>query len=155
MKLSIYAVGKKMPDWVQTAYLEYDKRLPKELSPRLVELSLAARNKNTSADAAKKSEGEQMLAQISSKERIIALDVKGKALSTEQLSSTMQNWLMNGEDIGLLIGGPDGLSRDCLDRADQKWSLSNLTLPHPLVRVLLIEQLYRAWTILQNHPYHK
>lgn len=144
-----------MPDWVQSAYLEYDKRLPKELSPRLVELPLAARNKNTSAEAAKKAEGEHMLAGLGDKERIIALDVKGKALSTEQIASAMQNWLMNGEDIGLLIGGPDGLAKSCLERADQKWSLSNLTLPHPLVRVVLIEQLYRAWTILQNHPYHK
>jgi 23S rRNA (pseudouridine1915-N3)-methyltransferase len=83
------------------------------------------------------------------------LDVLGKSMSTESLATQLANWQMNGQDICLLIGGPDGLSADCLQRADTKWSLSDLTLPHPLVRVLLMEQLYRAWTINQNHPYHR
>jgi len=93
--------------------------------------------------------------QIDPRERVIALDVKGKSWSTEKLSEQMVDWQMQGSNIALLVGGPDGLSSQCLQRAEQRWSLSALTLPHPLVRVLLAEQLYRGWTILKNHPYHK
>ena len=89
------------------------------------------------------------------KDRVIALDVKGKTLSTNQLAERLRGWQMSGDNLSLLIGGPDGLSPECLERADERWSLSALTLPHPLVRVLLAEQLYRAWTITVNHPYHR
>ncbi len=96
-----------------------------------------------------------MLAAIPDSDRVIALDVKGKSWSTEQLAQNLSRWRMDGDNYSLLIGGPDGLASDCLTRCDAKWSLSALTLPHPLVRIVVIEQLYRAWTILQHHPYHK
>lgn len=96
-----------------------------------------------------------MLAAISDRDRVVALDVKGKPWSTEQLASHLRDWQLGGDNISLLVGGPDGLAEECLARADQRWSLSALTLPHPLVRIVLAEQLYRAWTINNNHPYHR
>ncbi|WP_188152379.1 23S rRNA (pseudouridine(1915)-N(3))-methyltransferase RlmH [Teredinibacter waterburyi] len=158
MKIDLIAVGTKMPSWVQEGYQEYAKRLPRDLSLNLVELPLANRSKNTNVDQVKAAEGEQILSVIGSpsgNHRVIALDVLGKKLSTELLAEKMASWRMDGVNVSLLIGGPDGLSPKCLNRADEKWSLSGLTLPHPLVRIVLAEQLYRAWTILQNHPYHK
>lgn len=144
-----------MPAWVQTAYDEYAKRLPRELSPNLVEIALAQRAKNFSVEKAKQEEAENILAALSPHSRVVALDVKGRSLSTEALAEKMQAWQMDGQDINILIGGPDGLAPVCLQKADESWSLSAMTLPHPLVRVVLIEQLYRAWTILAGHPYHK
>lgn len=144
-----------MPAWVQTAYEEYAKRLPRELSPNLVEIALAQRAKNFSVEKAKQEEAENILAALSPHSRVVALDVKGRSLSTEALAEKMQAWQMQGQDVSLLIGGPDGLAPVCLQKADESWSLSAMTLPHPLVRVVLIEQLYRAWTILAGHPYHK
>lgn len=155
MKITILAVGKRMPEWVEMAYGEYAKRLPRELSPTLIELPLALRTKNAAVEKLKQEEGEQMLAALPQHNRVIVLDVPGKNISTEGLAKKIENWQMNGQDISILIGGPDGLSSACLSRADESWSLSAMTLPHPLVRIVLIEQLYRAWTILTNHPYHK
>ena len=155
MRIQLLAVGGKMPAWVQQGYQEYAKRLPRELHPKLVELSLGGRGKKNSSREAVEQEGQQMLAAIPPSHHVVALDVEGEAWSTEALARHMENWRMSGRDLSLLIGGPDGLAADCLTRAQQKWSLSALTLPHPLVRVVLIEQIYRAWTILQNHPYHK
>ena len=155
MKISLISVGSKMPAWVAQGYDEYAKRLPRELKPQLIELPLALRSKSVNVDKIKQGEGEQIIAAIPKAARVVMLDVKGKALSTENLAEKMANWQMEAIDICLVIGGPDGLSSQCLNAADEKWSLSALTLPHPLVRVVLIEQLYRAWTILQNHPYHK
>jgi 23S rRNA (pseudouridine1915-N3)-methyltransferase len=96
-----------------------------------------------------------MLGAVGERERVIALDVAGRGCSTEQLAGQLRDWLQDGRDLSLLIGGPDGLAAECLARADQRWSLSPLTLPHPLVRVLLAEQLYRAWTLVSGHPYHR
>ena len=96
-----------------------------------------------------------MLAAIGPTDRVIALDVMGKSCSTEQLAQQVTEWQMDGRDVSLLVGGPDGLANACLVRAEQRWSLSALTLPHPLVRVLLAEQIYRVWSILAYHPYHK
>ncbi len=155
MKISLVAVGSKMPNWVTQAYDEYAKRLPKELTPKMIELALATRSKNANIEKIKQAEGENILSAIPKGNRIIMLDVLGKSLSTESLSEKMQSWQSEATDVSLVIGGPDGLSPQCLQAADERWSLSALTLPHPLVRVVLIEQLYRAWTILQNHPYHK
>lgn len=155
MRIQVLAVGGKMPGWVQQGYQEYAKRLPKELHPKLVELALGGRGKNSSSREAIEQEGQQMLAAIPANHHVVALDVKGKPWSTEELARQLEDWRMSGRDVSLLIGGPDGLAQPCLTRAQQHWSLSALTLPHPLVRVVLIEQIYRAWTILQNHPYHK
>ncbi len=155
MKLNILAVGTKMPGWVEDGFGEYQKRLPREWNLRCTEIAVAKRGKTSSIEQLKKLEGEQILAQVSKSTHLVALDVLGKPMSTPQLSERMAQWQMNGKDVCILIGGPDGLSSKCLDRADESISLSKLTLPHPLVRIVLAEQLYRAWTILQNHPYHK
>lgn len=155
MRIRIIAIGTKMPDWVEAGYVEYAKRLPRDLVVEMVELPLAVRSKNTDIQKAMEKEGETILSAIGKNEQVIALDVKGKAWSTEQLAENLAAWKMSGDNFCLLIGGPDGLSPAILQMASIKWSLSPLTLPHPLVRILLIEQLYRACSILQNHPYHK
>ena len=155
MRIRIIAVGTKMPAWVETGYAEYAKRMPRDCVVELVELPLAQRGKNTDIARAMEMEGEEMLAAIGKGEQVIALDVKGKPWSTEQLAEHMANWRMSGNNYCLLIGGPDGLAPQCLAQAHVRWSLSALTLPHPLVRIVVIEQLYRACSILQNHPYHK
>jgi 23S rRNA (pseudouridine1915-N3)-methyltransferase len=149
MRISVIAVGTRMPAWVGQGIAEYTKRLPRELKLVWREISLAKRGKNTA------SEGEQILKLVPAGERVVALDVQGKRVSTEELARQLGSWQMSGDNYSILIGGPDGLSPACLARADLCWSLSDLTLPHPLVRVLLAEQLYRAWTITVNHPYHR
>jgi 23S rRNA (pseudouridine1915-N3)-methyltransferase len=155
MRISVIAVGTRMPAWVSQGIAEYSKRLPRELSLVWREIPLARRGKVASVQQSCAVEGEQILKSIPAGERVIALDVAGQRLSTGQLAHQLQSWQMSGDDYSLLIGGPDGLSPACLARANQCWSLSDLTLPHPLVRVLLAEQLYRAWTITVNHPYHR
>lgn len=155
MKISLISVGGKMPSWISEGYNEYAKRIPKELNPKLIDLPLANRSKNSNIEKLKHDEGKQILAALPKVTTMIALDVKGKALSTMDLTKKIQHWQMQGSHVSLVIGGPDGLSKECLKHADELWSLSALTMPHPLVRVVLIEQLYRAWTITQNHPYHK
>lgn len=155
MRIRIIAVGTKMPDWVEQGYAEYAKRMPRECVVEMVELPLAQRTKNTDISKAMEKEGEAMLAAIGKGEQVIVLDVKGRPWSTEQLAENVASWKMSGTNYCLLIGGPDGLAPACLAMASAKWSLSPLTLPHPLVRIVVIEQLYRACTILQNHPYHK
>lgn len=155
MRIRIIAVGTKMPDWVEQGYGEYAKRLPRDCTVELVELPLGPRGKSSSTAVAMEREGQAMMAAIGKGDRVIALDVKGKAWSTEQLARNLDEWRMSGANYSLLIGGPDGLAPECLALAEAKWSLSALTLPHPLVRILVIEQLYRAYSILHNHPYHK
>lgn len=144
-----------MPAWVQEGYQEYAKRLPNDCRLELVELPLGPRGKNQSIAKAIEKEGQSMLAAMDSRNHCVALEVKGKPWSTEQLADQLQNWRMLGQDVDLIVGGPDGLSPECVAQAKQKWSLSPLTLPHPLVRILLAEQIYRAWTVMNNHPYHK
>lgn len=162
MKLRLLTVGQKMPAWVNDAYGDYSKRIQPMLPVELVELPMAKRgSKGSKAASAKEiqqycqTEGERILAAKKPNERLICLDVKGKAISTEKLADKLQDWMQDGQDICLAVGGPDGLSPDVLQAADWKWSLSPLTLPHPLVRVILIEQLYRAMSINHNHPYHR
>ena len=121
----------------------------------LRELPLGKRGKGADIKRAIQSEGQQMLSAIPASDQVIALDVKGKPWSTEQLAVELRNWQLEGDNISLLVGGPDGLAPECLARANKRWSLSPLTLPHPLVRILLTEQIYRAWTINHNHPYHR
>ncbi|MFT4613265.1 MAG: 23S rRNA (pseudouridine1915-N3)-methyltransferase [Bacteroidia bacterium] len=155
MRLSILAVGGKMPAWVNEGVDEYSKRLPRELKLNWREIPLARRGKDNTAEQVRAAEGEQLLKAVSAGDRVIVLDVLGKNWSTEVLAGKLQDWQMSGDNYSILIGGPDGLSPACLARADMRWSLSALTLPHPLVRVVLVEQLYRAWTITANHPYHR
>jgi 23S rRNA (pseudouridine1915-N3)-methyltransferase len=155
VKVQLIAVGNKMPSWVIAGYDEYAKRLPKELTPQLIELPIGHRSKNGVIADAIKSEGEAILQAALPQSRKVMLEVKGKAWSTEQFAEQIADWRMQGDNLSFVIGGPNGLSAACLAQADALWSLSNLTLPHPLVRIVFIEQLYRAWTLLQGHPYHK
>ncbi|WP_028669429.1 23S rRNA (pseudouridine(1915)-N(3))-methyltransferase RlmH [Saccharospirillum impatiens] len=155
MKIRILAIGPKMPAWVDAAVGEYQKRMPREMPVEFVPLALGQRGRNASIDKAIAQEGDAMLAALKPDDQVVALDLSGKAWSTGQLASQLSQWRLEARDVALLIGGPDGLDPRCLARAAQSWCLSNLTLPHPLVRVLLSEQLYRAWTVTQNHPYHK
>jgi|TARA_B110000977_G_scaffold161004_1_gene205698 23S rRNA (pseudouridine1915-N3)-methyltransferase len=155
MHIRLLAVGTKMPKWVEQGVDEYCKRLPPELKLEVKEIALGKRGKGADIRRAIASEGQQMQAAIGDRDRVVALDVKGKPWSTEQLAGNLRDWQLGGANISLLVGGPDGLAQECLDRADQHWSLSALTLPHPLVRIVLAEQLYRAWTINNNHPYHR
>lgn len=155
MKIRLLAVGSKMPDWVTKGFQEYTKRLPAEVAFELIELPMGHRGKGADLARAIRQEGDAMLAAIPKGDRVIALEVQGRSWSTEQLAQQLEDWQMDGRNVSLLVGGPDGLDPRCVSAADQKWSLSALTLPHPLVRVLLAEQVYRAWTIIQGHPYHK
>ena len=155
MQLTVVAVGTRMPDWVQAGYSEYAKRMPRECALELREIQPGARGKNADIARAIEREGEAILASIPPQERVIALDVRGKPQTTESLADNLRQWQMAGGNTSLLIGGPDGLSAECLQRANQRWSLSGLTLPHPLVRIVLAEQLYRAWSLLNHHPYHR
>ena len=155
MRINLIAVGTRMPAWVEAGVEEYRKRLPPELSLNIREIPLGKRGKNADIARAMAQEGDAMLAAVGARDRVVALEVKGKAWSTEQLAQQLAGWQMSGDDVALLVGGPDGLAPSCQARAIERWSLSPLTLPHPLVRVLLAEQLYRAWSINNNHPYHR
>jgi len=155
MNIFLLAVGTKMPDWVNKGYNEYAKRLNADCRLKLIEIAPDKRGKNADLVKIKNQEGEKLLSAIPKACLVVALEVQGKSWSTETLSQQLDNWLHGGQDVALLIGGPEGLSDACVARADVKWSLSPLTLPHPLVRVLLSEQLYRAYSILKNHPYHR
>ncbi|WP_461481021.1 23S rRNA (pseudouridine(1915)-N(3))-methyltransferase RlmH [Porticoccus sp.] len=155
MRLRILAVGTKMPDWVESGCNEYLKRLPPELNVEIVELPLGQRGKGADIRRAIAREGEAMLRAIGEQDQVIALDVLGKPWSTPDLAGKLQQWQLSGDNFSLLVGGPDGLAPECLARANSRWSLSALTLPHPLVRILLAEQLYRAWSINAGHPYHR
>ena len=155
MLITVIAVGTKMPAWVQAGCQEYLKRLPKDFQLKFVEQPIGPRGKGSSVKTAIDKEGKKMMAAINPKDFVVALEVKGGNWSTEKLASHFGRWRDEGLNVTILIGGPDGLAADCVKRANVSWSLSGLTLPHPLVRVLLAEQVYRAYTILQNHPYHK
>lgn len=155
MRISIIAVGTKMPAWVTQGVEEYCRRLPRELNLQWREIPLARRTRDARAEQLMEREGEQILKAVPAGDKVIALDVQGRRLSTSDLAAELSTWQMSGDNFSLLVGGPDGLSPQCLQRASSRWSLSDLTLPHPLVRILLAEQLYRAWTITVNHPYHR
>ncbi len=155
MRLRVIAVGTKMPDWVEAGCNEYLKRLPSELNFDIIELPLGQRGKGADINRAINREGEAMLKAIGEHDHVIALDVLGKPWGTEQLADKLQQWQLSGDNFSLLVGGPDGLAPECLKRANSRWSLSALTLPHPLVRILLVEQIYRAGTINSGHPYHR
>ncbi len=155
MQIHLIAVGTRMPAWVEQGYAEFAKRLPAESALRLVEIAPGRRGKGADLQRAVREEGERMLRAIPKGARVIALEVTGRAWSTEQLSASLQDWLRDGRDLALLVGGPDGLSEACRRTAELAWSLSPLTLPHALVRVLIAEQLYRAWSLQVGHPYHR
>ncbi len=155
MQVNLIAVGNRMPGWVEQGYEEYARRMPPECRLRLIEIPAGKRGKSADMRRIVQQEGEKMLAAIPPGSEVIALDVEGRHWSTEQLAGQMENWMQQGRDTTLLVGGPEGLAPACRQRADRLWSLSAMTFPHPLVRIILAEQLYRATTILRHHPYHK
>lgn len=155
MKIRLIAVGTKMPGWVESGVAEYQKRLPSDFSLSIQEIPLASRSKNSSVAAAMQKESQALQDACGKNDYIVALDVEGKSLSTPKLAEQFNKHRDNGQNISLLVGGPDGLTKECLESADARWSLSALTFPHPIVRVVLVEQIYRVWSILNNHPYHR
>lgn len=155
MKIQLIAVGTKMPDWVEKGYLEYARRFPKEMQLELIEINAGKRGKNADIKRILKREGELTLDAIPKGNKTVTLEVTGKSWTTEQLADEMIKWQHDGRNISLLIGGPEGLAPECIQLSEQRWSLSALTLPHPLVRVIVAESLYRAFTLTINHPYHR
>jgi len=155
MRVSIICVGHKMPAWIRTGFGEYVKRLPPEIRVELVELKPEEKASGRTVDKAKALEGGRILAAIPEGATVYALDEKGRSVTTQGLAVMLAGWMRDATHPALVIGGADGLSDEVRQRADKLLSLSALTLPHGLARVLLAEQLYRAWTILANHPYHR
>ncbi|HDZ56690.1 MAG TPA: 23S rRNA (pseudouridine(1915)-N(3))-methyltransferase RlmH [Pseudomonas xinjiangensis] len=155
MRIRLVSVASRMPRWVEEGYQEYAKRMPADLPLELVEIPLSTRGKNADIARLMRREGEQMLAATQPGDRIVTLEVAGKHWSTEDLAEQLDRWRLEARTVNLMVGGPEGLADEVAVRSEQRWSLSALTLPHPLVRILLAEQLYRAWTILNRHPYHK
>ncbi len=155
MRIHLLCVGNRMPEWVAAGYSEYAKRMPRECELVLREIPPGKRGKNADIMRAMEEEGQKMQAAIPTGDRVVALDLSGSEWSTPQLAEALSRWLADGRNVTLLVGGPDGLAPECLARADERWRLSALTFPHPLVRIVLAEQLYRAWGILHNHPYHR
>lgn len=154
MKLRLIAVGTRMPAWVMAGFEDYAERMPRELKLELVELPLAVRGKNADLERAKHSEGEKLLERSAGCTRVM-LDERGASWTSTDLANRLKAWMQGGRDVALLVGGPDGHSSEVHKAANERWSLSTLTLPHALVRVLVAEQLYRAWSLTANHPYHR
>jgi 23S rRNA (pseudouridine1915-N3)-methyltransferase len=150
-RLRILAVGTRMPAWVQAGFAEYHKRMPRDFAVQLREIPVSRRE----GARAVAEEGEGLLAALGADEHVVALEVGGEPWSTGDLASRLRVWRDEGRRAAFLIGGPDGLADACRARAASQWSLSRLTLPHPLVRIVLMEQIYRAWSILGAHPYHR
>ncbi|WP_305909180.1 23S rRNA (pseudouridine(1915)-N(3))-methyltransferase RlmH [Methylomarinum sp. Ch1-1] len=155
MQIHLISIGNRMPGWVQQGYHEYAKRLPRECELLLKEIAPGKRGKNSDTSRIIREEGERMLTVLPDKAHVVTLDLVGKDWSTEQLAETMQRWQESSRHIALMIGGPEGLSPLIKERARESWRLSKLTFPHPLVRVIVAEQIYRAWSILNHHPYHR
>jgi len=155
MRLRVIAVGTRMPGWVDAAFADYARRLPRALPVELKELPAARRSATMPAAQAMAEEGARILAALGPRDYLVALDERGREYSTQELAPWLEERRRSGQDLACVIGGADGLAPGVLARAQQRWSLSRLTLPHGLVRVVLIEQLYRASTLLAGHPYHR
>lgn len=155
MRARILSVGERMPAWVAEGFADYQKRLLRELPLDLIEIKPGLRGKGRDDARAIATEGEAMLAVIPRDAHVVALDGGGSAWGSEELARQLEQWRMAGRDPAFLIGGPDGHAANVLTRADQRWSLGPLTLPHMLVRLVVAEQLYRAITIIAGHPYHR
>ncbi len=143
-----------MPDWVEQACAEYLKRMPREASVEIIEIRPDKRASGKNSEVVQEAEADRIL-EAAGKDLLIVLDEHGQEVTTTQLAQRMENWLAGGRDVALVIGGADGLHASLKKKADWLWSLSKLTMPHGMVRVVLAEQLYRAWTVIQNHPYHR
>lgn len=155
MRVRLIAAGTRLPAWLGAGFAEYQRRLPAETPLELVEIAVSRGTAKGAAGRAVKDEGERMLAALPPRAWLVALDVGGRSIDTAGLARWWAARRNDGRDVAFLIGGPDGLAPACLARADERLSLSPLTFPHGLVRVLLAEQLYRATSLLQGHPYHR
>ncbi len=155
MKCRLIAAGTRLPDWINQGFHEYQKRLRSPLSLELREIPVASRHGGEDPRRAVAREGDDMLALLGRDDYVVALAIEARSMSTPALGSWLAERMRDGRPLALLIGGPDGLAPEALARADQRWSLSPLTLPHGLVRVLVAEQLYRAMSLLAGHPYHR
>ena len=144
-----------MPAWVEEASLDFIKRIPAEIKINSILLPLIKRGKNPDIPRIVRDESRKILSALPKGATLVVLDVLGQSVTTMKLSSLLESWLQNGQDISIVIGGPDGVSDELLSAASLKISLSALTFPHTLIRVILLEQIYRAWSILNNHPYHR
>lgn len=155
MHIRLLAIGDRQPGWVDEAFESYAARLPREWRFSAQSLPTAKRGKSQAAARAIDAEGQKLLTNINAGEKLILLDERGTQMSSQKLAKQLSRWLSDGRDLVFLIGGPDGVSDECRARADFTWSLSALTLPHGLARVLFAEQLYRAASLLAGHPYHR
>jgi len=155
MRITMLAVGTRMPRWVDEGVDIYRKRLPSQIKLDIEAVPLANRSGRGDVSVAQRKEADQLLKRAGRADRIVALDERGTEWTSVELGRRMAEWRSDASHVALLIGGPDGLTEDCRQRADDVWALSRLTLPHGLVRVVLAEQIYRAWTIIQGHPYHR
>lgn len=155
MRIQIIAVGDKMPAWVEQGYQEYIRRIGPGITIELHEVAAEKRSKGSHTARILEKEAQKMRQAIAANRYVIALDKSGQSWSTEQLARHLSDWQLDGTNLSLLIGGPEGMTPELVAAADKRWSLSALTFPHPVVRIVLAEQLYRAWSILNNHPYHK
>jgi 23S rRNA (pseudouridine1915-N3)-methyltransferase len=155
VKCRLIAAGSRLPAWINSGFEDYQKRLRTPLVLELHEVALAARRAGEDPRRAIQREGADMLTLVGKEDHVVALEITAKSMSTEQLAAWLQERMREGRTLSFLIGGPDGLSAACRERANQSWSLSPLTLPHALVRVIVAEQLYRAMSLLAGHPYHR
>lgn len=144
-----------MPSWVESGLQEYLRRFPRDCTVEVVEIVAGKRGKNADIKRILQKEGELTLAAVPKGNRIVTLEVEGKPWTTPQLAINLEKWQVDARNVSLLVGGPEGLAPDCIRASEQRWSLSPLTLPHPMVRVIVAEALYRAWSINNNHPYHR
>ena len=155
MNITLLAVGTKMPNWVEQGYREYAQRMPNLCSLKLLEIPAKKRGKNADTARILRDEATALQAAVPKGALLIALDRKGKHIPTEDLAQHLQSWIDESQDVAIMIGGPEGIDPNYLSKIQTKWSLSALTFAHPVVRVMLAEQLYRAWSINANLPYHR
>jgi 23S rRNA (pseudouridine1915-N3)-methyltransferase len=155
LRLSLITASNRQPEWVDLGADDYAKRLRGRCTLEIKPIPLARRTASTATDRALDDEGERMLAVLPAGAHVVALLETGKPWSTKDLAAKLEGWMQRGAPVAFLVGGPDGLGAACVARAHERWSLSNLTLPHGLVRVVVAEALYRAWSLLENHPYHR
>ncbi len=155
MKLNIIAVGQKMPKWVNDAFSEYQKRMPREMSIQLHEVAVAARKNNKHIEKLQAAEWQKQQQHLPAQGIIVALDEKGKQWTSQEWAAQLERWMLETNNVSFLLGGPDGLAKDAKQASHQFISLGKMTMPHGLARVVLVEQLYRAFSVYKGHPYHR
>jgi 23S rRNA (pseudouridine1915-N3)-methyltransferase len=155
MRIAIISASSRQPDWVRAGFETYARRLRGKLTLDLHEVSLEKRSRSAALPRLLEKEGRRMLAAIPDGAYVVALDERGSGATTSELARRLGGWIERGAPVALLIGGPDGLAPACLDRAAERWSLSPLTLPHGLVRIIVAEAIYRAHSLRAGHPYHR